>query len=63
MPTQALLDTLAARLAEAGHSAESCAAVLREGQAELKRRFDADEPIADGDLRIPTLTGAQPATE
>ena len=45
MPARALLDSLSARLDEAGHSAEAYAQVLRDGQAELKQRFEADEPI------------------
>jgi [protein-PII] uridylyltransferase len=45
MPANELLDTLAARLTEGGHTAQSYAALLRDGQAELKRRFEADEPV------------------
>ena len=40
-----LVDLLPARLAEEGHVAATYAAVLREGQADLKARFLAEEPV------------------
>ena len=40
-----LLDRVPARLAEEGHVAEAYAAVLRDGQADLKARFLAEEPV------------------
>jgi len=45
MPTRALLEALPARVAAAGHTAEAYAQILREGQAELRRRFEAEEPV------------------
>jgi len=40
-----LVDLLPARLTEEGHAATTYAAVLREGQADLKARFLAEEPV------------------
>ena len=40
-----LLDLLPARLAAEGDTATTYAAVLREGQADLKARFQAEEPV------------------
>ena len=45
MPMRALLEALPARVAAAGHSAEAYAQLLREGQTELRRRFEAEEPV------------------
>jgi [protein-PII] uridylyltransferase len=40
-----LVDLLPARLAEEGHAASTYGTVLREGQADLKARFLAEEPV------------------
>jgi [protein-PII] uridylyltransferase len=45
MPANALLEALPARLAAAAHTAEAYAQVLRDGQAELRQRFEAEEPV------------------
>ncbi|NDB25303.1 MAG: hypothetical protein EB021_07620, partial [Gammaproteobacteria bacterium] len=45
MPARALIEELPARLAAAGHTASAYAQLLREGQAELKTRFEAEESI------------------
>lgn len=45
MPARALIEELPARLAAAGHTAGAYAQLLREGQAELKTRFEAEESI------------------
>ena len=52
MPVDTLLATLGRRLAEGEHTAQSYAAVLREGQAAIKRGFEAD-------LAIETLVQAR----
>ena len=44
---QGVVDLLPARLAEEGHVAATYAAVLREGQADLKARFLAEEHLAE----------------